>query len=72
MRTFNAVLKTVHRTVFLQGVPLFVTTKKRNPMDSFFCGDSKGNRTPVTTVKGWCLNRLTMEPQYFFRRNFVL
>ena len=24
--------------------------------------DSKGNRTPVTAVKGRCLNRLTMEP----------
>ena len=24
--------------------------------------DSDGNRTRVTTVKGWCLNRLTTEP----------
>ena len=27
-----------------------------------FSGDSYGNRTRVTTVKGWCLNRLTNEP----------
>mgnify|MGYP002521667210 CR=1 FL=1 len=26
-------------------------------------GSPKGNRTPDTTVKGWCLNRLTMGPQ---------
>ena len=25
-------------------------------------GDSSGNRTRVTAVKGRCLNRLTMEP----------
>ena len=25
-------------------------------------GDPYGNRTHVTTVKGWCLNRLTMGP----------
>ena len=28
--------------------------------------DSNGNRTRVTAVKGRCLNRLTMEPQYLF------
>ena len=28
--------------------------------------DSDGNRTRVTAVKGRCLNRLTMEPQYLF------
>ena len=27
--------------------------------------DSDGNRTRVTTVKGWCLNRLTTEPHFF-------
>ncbi len=27
-----------------------------------FVGSPKGNRTPDTTVKGWCLNRLTMGP----------
>ena len=26
--------------------------------------DSNGNRTRVTAVKGRCLNRLTMEPNY--------
>ena len=25
-------------------------------------GSPKGNRTPDTTVKGWCLNRLTNGP----------
>ena len=29
---------------------------------SLFYGDSIGNRTRVTAVKGRCLNRLTMEP----------
>ena len=28
-------------------------------------GDPYGNRTHVTTVKGWCLNRLTKGPQAF-------
>ena len=35
---------------------------KKIPSQKTRYGDSKGNRTPVTTVKGWCLNRLTMEP----------
>ena len=26
--------------------------------------DANENRTRVTTVKGWCLNRLTMAPYY--------
>ena len=34
----------------------------RTRFETLRFGDSKGNRTPVTTVKGWCLNRLTMEP----------
>ena len=29
---------------------------------SFVSGDSIGNRTRVTAVKGRCLDRLTMEP----------
>ena len=44
---------------------VFVDTKNKPEQecsDLFAFGDSKGNRTPVTTVKGWCLNRLTMEP----------
>ena len=28
------------------------------------CGDPYGNRTHVTTVKGWCLCRLTNGPNY--------
>ena len=28
-------------------------------------GDPYGNRTHVTTVKGWCLNRLTKGPRCF-------
>ena len=31
-------------------------------MLSFFTGDPYGTRTHVTTVKGWCLNRLTNGP----------
>ena len=30
--------------------------------------DSKGIWTPDTTVKGWCLNRLTMEPKYLLKK----
>ena len=30
-------------------------------------GSPKGNRTPDTTVKGWCLNRLTMGPCMWWR-----
>ena len=30
----------------------------------FNFNDSNGNRTRVTAVKGRCLNRLTMEPNY--------
>ena len=30
---------------------------------SFFIGDPNGIRTHDTTVKGWCLNRLTMGPR---------
>ena len=33
--------------------------------DLFAFGDSSGNRTRVTAVKGRCLNRLTMEPYLF-------
>ena len=33
------------------------------PIDMLFrFGDPTGNRTPVTAVKGRCLDRLTMEP----------
>ena len=32
-------------------------------------GSPKGNRTPDTTVKGWCLNRLTMGPHLIIFRN---
>ena len=31
-------------------------------MTCFQIGDSTGNRTRVTAVKGRCLDRLTMEP----------
>ena len=33
---------------------------------SFFAGDPYGTRTHVTTVKGWCLNRLTNGPYSIF------
>ena len=39
-----------------------IPKKKYGRVQRPYFGDSKGNRTPVTTVKGWCLNRLTMEP----------
>ena len=35
-------------------------------MQFLFKNDPDGNRTRVTAVKGRCLNRLTMEPQYLF------
>ena len=34
-------------------------------MLSFFTGDPYGTRTHVTTVKGWCLNRLTNGPSIY-------
>ena len=39
-------------------------TKQKIPsFDRIFCfGDSEGNRTPVTAVKGRCLDRLPTEP----------
>ena len=36
---------------------------KIKTLDIVFFGSPKGNRTPDTTVKGWCLNRLTMGPR---------
>ena len=35
-------------------------------------GDSTGNRTPVTAVKGRCLDRLTMEPHNLRTGNVLL
>ena len=43
-----------------------------NPV--FFAGDPYGTRTHVTTVKGWCLNRLTNGPYSIYCRsisNFI-
>ena len=31
-----------------------------------FFGDPYGTRTHVTTVRGWCLNRLTNGPSLYF------
>ena len=39
---------------------------KLKPFVLFY--DSKGIWTPDTTVKGWCLNRLTMEPKYLLKK----
>ncbi len=36
--------------------------KKTGLYPVFFVGDPYGTRTHVTTVKGWCLNRLTNGP----------
>ena len=45
----------------------FVKRQKNKPeqkcSDLFVFGDPNGTRTHVTTVKGWCLNRLTMGPR---------
>ena len=38
-------------------------TNKRFGLELF--GDPNGTRTHVTTVKGWCLNRLTNGPSMF-------
>ena len=32
---------------------------------AFLDPDANGNRTRVTTVKGWCLDRLTMAPHIY-------
>ena len=37
-----------------------------NDLPIFISGDSTGNRTRVTAVKGRCLDRLTMEPYHTF------
>ena len=42
-----------------------ITQECNIPSDICF-GSPKGNRTPDTTVKGWCLNRLTMGPEEKF------
>ncbi len=38
------------------------TAKKTSNNACLFAGDPYGTRTHVTTVKGWCLNRLTNGP----------
>ena len=35
---------------------------KKKATKAFLIGSPKGTRTPVTTVKGWCLNHLTIGP----------
>ena len=37
----------------------------------FFAGDPYGTRTHVTTVKGWCLNRLTNGPYIYIENEIV-
>ena len=37
-------------------------SKKAQEFPVLFAGDPYGTRTHVTTVKGWCLNRLTNGP----------
>ena len=58
--------------LYFQGINAFVLAqldsrevahkKATDNLSVAFCGDSIGNRTRVTAVKGRCLNRLTMEP----------
>ncbi len=38
----------------------------RTVQSNFLSGDSIGNRTRVTAVKGRCLDRLTMEPYLIY------
>ena len=46
------------------------TAKKTGLNPVFFAGDPYGTRTHVTTVKGWCLNRLTNGPYFFLKFSF--
>ena len=41
---------------------VYHTAKKHRTCPVLFAGDPYGTRTHVTTVKGWCLNRLTNGP----------
>ena len=43
-------------------LPVRGTAKKHRTIPVLFAGDPYGTRTHVTTVKGWCLNRLTNGP----------
>ena len=59
----------VAKGLCLCGKPFTVSIKKRNLRSLLYTnGDSTGNRTPVTAVKGRCLDRLTMEPHKFANR----
>ena len=42
------------------------TAKKDRRLPILFAGDPYGTRTHVTTVKGWCLNRLTNGPYHLY------
>ena len=55
----------VERTHLGSAIP-WIAKRKHTPLSVFlFFGDPYGNRTHVTTVKGWCLNRLTKGPFRF-------
>ena len=45
---------------------LLITNQLLCQLSHIGINDPDGNRTRVTAVKGRCLNRLTMEPQYLF------
>ena len=45
-----------------QSVRCHQTAKRIGVLPILFAGDPYGTRTHVTTVKGWCLNRLTNGP----------
>ena len=69
LRTHRSSLKTVRRTVFLTLRPsrvrfsdLHVHSYSNEHLFFTTNSDSWGNRTPVTGVRGRCLNRLTNEP----------
>ena len=42
------------------------TAKRIGVLPILFAGDPYGTRTHVTTVKGWCLNRLTNGPYIYY------
>ena len=74
---YNKILLKFYSLKKMTGLSLLHVDKsfKIKALYIVFFGSPKGNRTPDTTVKGWCLNRLTMGPEekfvllfYFFRK----
>ena len=47
---------------------LLITNQLLCQLSHIGINDPKGIRTPVTAVKGRCLNRLTMGPRYYIKK----